>query len=245
MKKIIYLFSAIALLLSLSLQAEEPICCCEVSRPHHISFGPEFFWMHINEKVDWLHIKGTPFFGGGQLRYEYLKGNSVYCGLDLRAAYTSSHFKISYKDSHEKVEFNFNNELLFINMEGRLGYTFAPKNLLFTPVLGVGLYNLTIVKNFHPFKDSADYALIGARLMYNWSDLFNTGLNLKIFRTFYAEHFLNGHEEWWGGEVGVPLLWNVDCNHRFNIQLEPYFEKLNFSRAENIYGFKALVEYRF
>jgi hypothetical protein len=53
------------------------------------------------------------------------------------------------------------------------------------------------------------------------------------------------HSNMWGGEIGLPLVWHVSSRQRWDIQLEPYFLKLNFSEIQNIYGTRLLFGYRF
>ena len=53
------------------------------------------------------------------------------------------------------------------------------------------------------------------------------------------------HNNMWGGEIGVPLGWHIGTTKRWDIQLEPYFLKLDFSEVQNIYGTRLLFGYRF
>jgi hypothetical protein len=53
------------------------------------------------------------------------------------------------------------------------------------------------------------------------------------------------HGHMWGAEIGVPLAWNIGFTDRWDIQIEPYFLKLDLSSVQNIYGTRCLLGYRF
>lgn len=226
---------------------ELPCCCVRVCNyPHHVAFNPEIFFAHFNIEDDCYHVKDTRFFAGARLRYEYLKRESFYFGAELLGAFTNQEFDLSIKTPYGKFELEGAHKILtYLSGEGRFGYTFAPCNYLVTPFLGIGGYDLEhLTREHRGFEQVAGYIAAGVRTMYLWSDNFNLGLNLKVFGTFTAKE-LKERNNMWGGEISLPWVWFVDCANRFNVQLEPYFLRLDFSEIENIYGLKLVFEYRF
>jgi hypothetical protein len=221
--------------------------------PHHLYFGPEVFWFDLDTHIDKINVDGVKCFGGLRLRYEYLKPHAFYAGIDLFSA-------VSNKSFHAKLgKFHFpinNNITGFGNFEIRMGYTIAPNRWLVTPFLGIGAYSVRNGGHSFHFHESMVYYACGVRSLFEWSRVFSLGLNGKLFfeddvrQTF--KYIYDGHkiskkdcDNTWGGELGIPLVWFVGSAKRWNIQLEPYFLKLDFSEIQNIYGTRLLFGYSF
>ena len=221
------------------------------ANPNHFYFGPEFQCYQLNLHINDVKVHGTRFFWGFRLGYEFLKPKALYAGIDLFATSTGTDFKASKDHSHiswHKADRGFG------NLELRLGYTFAPEQWLISPFLGVGIYDVFAVDhhNHQGFKESLPYGTGGVRAKYAFSTVFDINLNLKIFGTFDAEQrfkYKGGtskdHDNMWGGEIGIPFIWHVGSAKRWDIQLIPYFLKLDFSKVQNIYGTSLLFGYRF
>lgn len=203
-----------------------------------------------------IHIKdvkaeGARFFSGLRLGYEYLKPDAFYAGIDLLGTSSEVDFKATEKG--EGVSWDKGDRGLG-DLEGRFGYTFARVKWMATPFLGLGMYGVYTVDhhNHQGFKETLPYLTAGVRSTYLFNATFTCGVNAQILHTFSAEQefkYKGGkvttHHNMWGGEIGVPLAWHVGATKRWDIQLEPYFLKLDFSETQNMYGAKVLFGYRF
>ena len=216
--------------------------------PHRLYLGPEIFLFDLNTHVKNIKIDGLKCFEGLRFRYEYLKPKRVYAGVDFLSAVSYKSFNASSQGYH----FHQNNGVTgFGNFELRLGYTFAYKNGMLTPFLGMGAYAFKTNGHYFHFRESMVYYAAGMRCLFELSRIFSIGLNWKAFRTDATEqrfkYVLMGqtitdkdYNDMWGGEIGVPLIWNIGATKRWNIQVEPYFLKLDFSEVQNIYGSRFL-----
>lgn len=224
----------------------------EKNNPNHFYFGPEFICYQLNIHIQDVKIYGTRYFSGFRIGYEYLKPKAFYVGVDLLGSSTETDFKASSKEHHlswHRADRGFG------ELELRLGYTFAPTNWMVTPFLGLGTYDVFAIDhhNHQGFQEVLPYATGGARAIYAFNPVFNIGLNLKILRTIGAmQRFKSDsgeaktHHNMWGGEIAVPFIWHVGSpKKRWDIQLVPYFLKLDFSELQNIYGTRVLFGYHF
>jgi hypothetical protein len=219
--------------------------------PHHFYFGPEFFWYQLNIDIDDVNVYGTPFFWGMRVGYEYLQPQAFYAGIDLAGASTNTDFK-ACKNECDLTWHHADRE--FGNFEVRLGFTFAPKNWLASFFLGAGIYSLFPLDshNHQGFKESLPYIETGIRSKCALTPIFDIGINAKILRTFatyirfkYKCEKATTDHNMWGGEIGMPFIWHISATKRWDIQLEPYFLKLDFSETQNIYGTRLIFSYYF
>ena len=127
---------------------------------------------------------------------------------------------------------------------------------MLTPFLGAGGYYVANYGHHFHFREIMLYYAVGMRSLFELNHLFSLGLNWKVFHTADTEqkfkylfmgHTIKrtDHDNMWGGEIGIPLVWHVGSRKRWDIQLEPYFLKLDFSEVQNIYGTRLLFGYRF
>ncbi len=219
--------------------------------PNHIYLGPEAFAFNLHTHVKDVKIGGLRYFLGARLRYEYLKPKAFYAGVDFLWSRGNKEFKP--KSTHPGYYFRGNGAGIgFGNLELRMGYTFAPKNGMLTPFLGMGFYGFGNTNS----NDILVYVAAGMRSLFELNRWFSLGLNLKAFSAPEAEwefKYRNGghlvrlreYNNMWGGEIGVPFVWYLGSTRRWEIQLEPYFLKLDFSEVQNIYGTRLLFGYRF
>jgi len=220
----------------------------ETSCPHHIYFGPELFLFDLNTHVKHIKVDGLKCFGGLRLRYEYLKPEAFYAGIDLFSAVSPK----SFHAKSQRYHFHQNNGITgFGNFEFRLGYTFTCKNGIVSPFLGMGAYTFGNSGHHFHFRESMVYYTGGMRSLFELNCLFSLGMNWKVFRTDDTEQkfkylFMGNkikrtdHDNMWGGELGIPLVWHIGCTNRWEVQLEPYFLKFDFSEVQNIYGARLL-----
>jgi hypothetical protein len=217
--------------------------------PNNIYFGPEVFALNVNSHFNHVKVHGTKFFMGLRLGYEYLKPEFFYFGIDLLSAAANHGFHEKYKEYYIP---QINGWIGFGAFELRFGYTFSPNRWLLTPFLCLGAYDFGGGPHHHRFDNGFSYLGGGIHSRYEVSRAFNVGLNLKIFSSMYHEEkfrFLGvkktTHNGLWGGEIGVPLIWRIGSHKRWDIQLEPYFLKLDFSEVQNAYGLRLLFDFCF
>ena len=216
--------------------------------PNHIYIGPDAFAFDLDTHVKYVKIHGVRYFLGPLLRYEYLKPNAFYAGVDFLASWGNKKFKLT----SDRYKFEGKGGIGFANLELRLGYSCTTKNGTISPYLGMGAYGFGNTAS----KELIGYFATGMRSLFAVNPSFSMGLNLKVFCAPDAERRfkfrLDGHEKRlreqetiWGGEIGIPLAWYLGASKRWEIQLEPYFLKLDFSSVQNIYGTRLLFGYRF
>lgn len=221
---------------------------------NHIYFGPEVFLFDLNTHVKYVKVHGLKVFGGLRLRYEYLKPKTFYAGVDLFSAASNKSFKANFRSG---PHFHSNNGITgFGNFEIRLGYTAAIEKGMLTPFLGVGGYSFANNGHSFHFREVMLYYAIGMRSLFELNRSFSLGVNFKAFRTDDTEQkfryksmghirHLKNRDDFWGGEIGLPFVWYLGNARRWNVLLEPYFLKLDFSERQNIYGTRFLFGYRF
>ena len=219
--------------------------------PNCFYFGPEFFGFNLKTHVEDIQIHGNKFFWGIGFGYEHLKPRAVYAGIDLLTSYGTNTFHAS-KNGRSLCPKH--DDTWFGSSELRLGYTFAPQKWLCSPFLGLGGYLVEGLFHTHAnFQERFSYIVGGVRTIYEHSSVFNAGLNLKIFRSYYAiKHYYlsNGckstaHPQIWGGELGIPLVWHIGSKKHWDVEVEPYFLQLDFSETQNVYGTRLLFGYHF
>lgn len=217
--------------------------------PHRIYFGPEVFFLDLKMHIDCAQIKCQTVFSGISLGYEYLKPKRIYAGIELMAATTDDTFEIhldgkSIESPKVLIGFGW--------LDLQVGYTFSLKNGIVTPFLAIGNYFFDSEHHDNKFEQINIHAGGGIRSQHGITPFFNLGLNLRIFwsKTVetkvwdYSIRYKEG-EHMWGGAIGLPLMWHVGAKKRWDIQFEPYFTALDFSKTRNIYGTRLLFGYRF
>lgn len=216
--------------------------------PNHIYLGPEVFAFDLHTHIKDVKVNGVRYFLGYRLRYEYLKPKAFYAGVDFLGSWGNKEFK----SSSSKLYFDDKGGIGFGNLELRMGYTFAPKSAILTPFLGMGFYLFGNTSS----NELLLYVATGIRSLFELSPMFSLGVNFKVFFAPEAERIfkyryerhktrLKEYDNMWGGEIGIPFVWHLGSSRRWEIQLEPYFLKLDFSEIQNIYGTRLLFGYRF
>jgi hypothetical protein len=216
--------------------------------PNHFYFGPEFFAFDLDTRFKGARIHGTEFFMGLKLGYERLKPDAFYFGIDILATRGLNGFHESYKGCPTPRA----NKVGFANIDLRFGYSLITDRWLMTPYFCYGAYAFGSRGHRHHIEGGMTYLGSGVKSRYEISRSFNVGLNARIFASIYTNYrfkFLDinqsNHRGQWGGEIGLPLIWYPGSHKRWDIQLEPYFLKLDFSQVQNIYGLRLLFGYHF
>jgi hypothetical protein len=215
--------------------------------PHHIYFGPQVFSSNINYKVGNVRVDDCNTYWGFDLGYEYLKPDDLYVGIDMIVAGAGSGYAATYQNRHiPKADAN-----AWVELGLRLGYTLGIGREMMTFFLGYG----ALVFGHHQYGliETMNVFSGGLFTQYEISPYFNVGLDLRAIRTNrtniefrYNNWDLNykNHHNLWGGEISVPFVWLVGGSKRWEIDLVPYFLRLGFSEAQNIYGVQLLFGYR-
>lgn len=251
MKKLLFLLTLGAP--TLKLLGQDVLDKPTKQKSNYIYIGPETFVFNLNTHVKDVRIKGNPVFIGLRARYEYLKANTVYAGIDLLSSISPGSLQADQCFFHFPKNYSATG---CGNFELRLGYTTnTQKSGLVSPFLGFGAYSFANCGNYFHFQETMLYYAFGMRSQFNINQNFSIGLNWKILHTFDTERefaykacnfiTLKDHSNMWGGEFGLPMTWQIGTRKRWNVQLEPYFLKLDFSETQNIYGARALFGYRF
>ncbi len=223
----------------------------ELAYPHRFYFGLEFLNLSLHNHIDNVQINGSRFFSGLRFGYEYLKPCAFYAGVDLLGAGCDADFKAHLDDeelSWQKADRGFG------NIELRLGYTFfkcfCNNNLLMTPFLGLGMYNIYPIDhhNDQGYREDLPYFAGGLRLRYALCYAIDVGINAKIIQAFGSErkfklvtNTVKSHHNFCSGEIGIPIIWHLGCTQRWDFQFEPYFLRI----SNNIFGLRTLFGYRF
>lgn len=222
------------------------------AHPHRFYFGPEFLNLSLRTNVDDIHLSGSRFFAGMRFGYEYLKPCAFYAGVDFLGAGSDADFKARLDDEDLTWQ---KTEKVFGNIELRLGYTYfkcvcMQNSLLLTPFLGIGMYDVFPPDHYNEqgFSEDLPYVTGGLHLRYSLCYAFDIGLNGKALRTFSSEEkfkfltrTIKSHRNFWGGEIGVPMIWHIGCTQRWDFQLEPYYLRI----SGNVYGVRTLFGYHF
>jgi hypothetical protein len=218
-------------------------CDQEQCNPHRFYLGLEFNKISIHENIDGIQVSGSNFFSGLHFGYEYIKPCSLYAGIDLFGVSSNHDFKGSV--AWQKTDKGFG------DIEFRLGYSFfSCPNLLASPFCGIGVYGIVPVDHYNDqgLKEDLPYVVGGIKFRYGLSNAFEIGLNGKVLRTFnteqrfkLADETIKSYNNFWGGEIGVPLTWYIGCSKRWDFQFEPYYLRI----ANNIYGLRTLFGYHF
>jgi len=244
MKRIVFL----AFFMSVLLNTAFGQCEQERFNPHRFYLGLEFCEISVHENIDGIRVDGSNFFSGLHFGYEYIKPCRIYAGIDIFGVGSSRDFKGKHQGTNvawQKTDRGFG------DIEFRLGYSFCSSpNLIASPFIGIGIYGIVPVDHYNEqgLQEDLPYLAGGIRFRYGLCYAFDIGLNGKVFRTFNSEQrfklaseTIKSHNNFWGGEIGVPVTWFIGCSKRWDFQLEPYYLRI----ANNIYGLRTLFGYNF
>lgn len=172
--------------------------------PNRLYIGPDFFYRDYSEEEIVPGFKSDEFgtLFGLQATYDYVKRNSVYFGLGFRYGGGQTTYDGGLQDA-------FGNSLgaargktdnQFLNVEGRIGYTFAPdrqKRFLISPFVALGYHQwnrdisgdlstpsgpVTVLDTLEVY--SWGYVGPGFHAEYKVSPKFDIGLNAKLMFMF-------------------------------------------------------------
>jgi len=236
------------------------------ANPHHVSIGPDLFFGRasyqekMNFQMDYpflgqeqlpdMHIKSHSQFYTLRAGYDFSPDDAFYAGITALYGLGSANVSIDLLDVYQKMHI----DQTVANAETRFGYTFhAAKPFRITPFLGLGAYRFT---GDHPWIDFSLawlYGAVGMRSSYSINSIANIGLNLKAMRSLYMKSRLGSWRETagpreactWGYEIGIPITFRLGEASSWDIQVEPYFLKLDTKGRENFFGSRLAIGYNF
>ena len=231
------MFSALAVLSVCAATAQEEAKVAKPCRPNQMYFGPELIGVRVDTHVKDIHAGKYGALGGVRIGDEYLKPWSFYAGVDVVSAVASEAFHAA-KDGAPIHSDSWSG---FTSADLRLGYSMSVKDMTFTPFLGTGALALGDINRHRGFFEGWAYASAGLRSMFRINDAFAIGFNLKATKAYIAlEQFksytasASEHSLPWGGEVGLPLVWNFSSSGTWTFQLEPYWNRLDLSQKQTV-----------
>jgi hypothetical protein len=227
--------------------------------------GPDFFHRTYGERVPENPDFKSNEFGtlyGLQANLDYVKGNAVYFGLGFRygGGQTKYDGGIQFQNADKTVssvssKSTTNNQ--FVNIEGRLGYTFQvgkPKNrFLLSPFLALGYHQWNRdISGENTLSSGEQVTIANTREKYSWgyvgpgfhaeykvSRKFRIGLNAKLMFMFGGDiSFVSNQDRGNLGndlqyEVELPLTYNIVENSKnaVDLKLIPYYRSQDIARG--------------
>jgi hypothetical protein len=172
--------------------------------PNRLYLGPDFFYRDYSEEEITPGFKSDEFgtLFGLQATYDYVKRNSVYFGLGFRygGGQTTYDGGLQDRSGNSLGAARGKTDNQFLNVEGRLGYTFAPdrqKRFLISPFVALGYHQWNrdlsgdLSTPFGPVRvlDTLEvyswgYVGPGFHAEYKVSPKFDIGLNAKLMFMF-------------------------------------------------------------
>jgi hypothetical protein len=208
--------------------------------PSRFYIGPDFFRRDYSEKVKPLKSDEFGTLYGLQATYDYVKGNSIYFGFGFRYGAGQTTYDGSLFDG---TPFKSKTDNNFLNLEGRLGYTFQPggrKGRFFlSPFVGLGYHHwsrnvsgngttpvgqLSAVDTSEGY--SWGYAGPGFHAEYKVSRKFDIGLNAKMMFMFggaldYQSKFQGQLFSQGNGALGNDLQYEIELPLTFHLVDKP------------------------
>jgi len=253
-KKKLIVFGAFLVFLSSSVFCDSNSQENSFLHRNHIRFGPDFIGYRQDKNIKNITSKGTRFFWGFRFVYEHLYPNSFYAGLDLASAGSDVDFK-AFRDG-KRLSFDQANRD-FGNFDLRLGYTIsnAAKDYMISPFLGLGIHDISPEDDHNHEglrEDLFAYFSGGTKFKCKIRSFFDFGCNLKVLYVFREKvRFKIPNEkicqinQLWGAEISTPFTWHISKTKRGDIELEPYFLTLGFSKGQMAFGTKLLFGFNF
>lgn len=215
-------------------------------------FGPDIFWTNASPTLNNAHVSNESVYYGLRAGYDNFTPNTGYAGFDALYAFgrMDLHARNNRGDKFRHIESSG-----FANAEGRLGFNFFSQECLyFSPYIGIGGYHVSPYKV--DYTQNWLYAALGFKMNYVFGPVFTAGINLKGMSAFYMEQKFRKHNivgsdhrarDNLGYEVALPLSWKIGdpSNQNWNVELQPYYLKLNTKTASNVAGLRFTFGYTF
>jgi hypothetical protein len=229
--------------------------------PHRVNLGVDGFVDHAEKKEtqDDTEVKTSAdaLLGGVHVGYDYVAADSFYAGTEgLFAAGRNQNVRL--KVNGEKVESGSKETPILANVEQRFGYTIGTSaGSTVTPFIGAGwFYSKPYDLSNTQLTSDWFYGAAGLRINGQVTQCFDMGLNLLGMYSFagrektsadgvVVENKRGTMANSWGYKAELPLTWHIDSARTWDIQVVPYYEKLNVKNDNWLAGARLLVGYNF
>lgn len=204
------------------------------------SLGVEVFNAHYRIKYPEAVFKGSANYIGLRATVEHRLPNQYYFSFDPIVAIGQNRERL--------IRVNFPGQFCDKTSEEwfdgsfKYGYTFQPvlaKHFLISTFMGPGYH---IEKNRFG-RASWYYGVGGIRMTQDLSETLTLGMDLKTMYSFSLRDDRGltsvarlGQDNFWGLEIGLPIIWQLGSAKKFDMRLKPYFLKLNVNSIESILG---------
>lgn len=242
--------------------AEESAEYCE-QKNVRVYAGPDLFWDHFDmdytNETEELHLNSDTFYGGAIIGYDRIATDELYIGGEGKFAIGRTEIEQRSRryGSHKKYhKQKANGSPLLANLEQRLGYSFQSPiacGFSLAPFVGIGWYYSRLRFNDPNHSINWLYVAVGLRGDQQFLDNFDVGFRLKGMYTFAGSRKTTSWDEsnivslknTWGYEFSLPFTWHLDCDRKWDIQLQPYLLKLNVKGTNLILGARVEAGYVF
>ncbi len=232
--------------------------------PHHFRAGADILLQRFYIKDASHKQTYKSLLAGPQIGYEYFTPDSVYFGIDGVYAIGPSRFsekwyapmpeRPKHKIPKKRTKLRGRDATgIYGNGESRLGYAFNCSTFSLTPFAGIGFSYLQPCAKVD-LHTNWYYTTVGLRANQQITSGFDLGLNAKVNYAFHAKtyqridakHNKSWHlDNFWGYEIGMPMTWHVGDTGNWDVQFQPYYQRLDIkgsffnvgSRLEFIFRF--------
>ncbi len=198
---------------------------------YNLYLGVDGVWAHSTPKIEGASVKRNAFLVGPSFEFEYRKPRGFYFDACETFAFGTHHYHLKIHEGWNGKK-HHENSATWSNGALGFGYTFNPMtSLLVSLYTGPGFYRQT-------FGDNTDrwlYWQFGLKMTKDWANCLNAGVDVK---TYVKSDF-------WGFNVGVPLLWYLESRHRWGLRVKPYFLKMDTKGSEVVVGLSLEGVYSF
>jgi hypothetical protein len=229
-------------------------------KPHRLFLGPDIFYRNYNEEEIVPGFKSFEygFLYGVNLEYDYVRRNSIYLGANFRYGTGQTNYRggLQFLDSDEIIPFESKTDNQFINVEGRIGYTFKADKVgrvLVTPFIGYGYHHWNrdisgdgVIPGFGRFlvgDTEEDYSwqffAAGLRTEYRPIRRLSVGLNFKMMKMIRGKIDINDEVTLGLGnklhyEIEAPFTFHVidKPSHAIDVRFTPYYRSQDIGRGE-------------
>lgn len=202
-----------------------------VVKNYNLYVGADGLWTHLKGKVEGASYKRTAFLVGPSIEFEYRKPRGFYFDASETFAFGTHHYHLKIHEGwhgkkHQERSATWSNGAL------GFGYTFNPMtSFLLSLYTGPGFYRQTSGDGTSRWA----YWQFGLKATKDWANCYNAGVDAKVY----------ARSDFWGFNIGVPLLWYLDSRHRWGLRVKPYFLKMDTKESERVLGLSLEGVYSF
>jgi hypothetical protein len=209
--------------------------------PVRLYLGPDFFYRDYNEEKITPDFKSQEFgtLFGLQTSVDYVKANSVYFGIGFRYGGGQTNYRGGQQVDGENISYKGKTDNQFLNLEGRLGYTFQAgqkkHRFLVSPFVALGYHQWNRDTSSDATGPSGPVPTLDGSEKYSWgyigpgfhaeykvSKKFTIGLNAKLMFMFggkiNVENTFRGElVDQGSGKLGNDLQYEIELPLTYNL----------------------------